>query len=205
MAAALAEGDEEPDLLAVIDAIIVDPVLEAPLAVGELRERRACQSLGIVDDLVEVELGLLRPVPRDDLGELLLGDVAGCELRAQVTEELHRQPYVLLDERHDGLVEPPRVVEFHRRDAQALGIDLRRVRRVRPRHPAADIGVVANRTGERHALALVKERLEDEDVREVHAAVERVVHDEHVARRHVLGEVAHDRLHRSRHGAEMRR
>jgi hypothetical protein len=78
MAAALAEGDEEPDRPAVIDTVIVDPVLKAPLPVRELRERRARQPLGIVDDLVKVELGLLRPVARDDLCELLLGDVAGA-------------------------------------------------------------------------------------------------------------------------------
>ena len=154
---------------------------------------------------LEVELGLLRPVARDELGELLLGDVAGGELRAQVAEHLHRQAHVLLDERHDGLVELARLVELHRRDAQALGVDLGRVRGVRAGDPAADIGVVADRAGEGQPLALVIERLEDEDVGQVHAAVERVVHDEDVARRHVVAEVAHDRLHRGRHRAEMAR
>jgi hypothetical protein len=37
----------------------------------------------------------------------------------------------------------------------------------------------------------------------MHAAVERVVHDEDVARRHVVLEVAHDGFHGRRHRAEM--
>ena len=152
-----------------------------------------------------IGLGLLRPVARDQLGELLLGDVAGGELGAQVAEHLHRQAHVLLDERHDRLVELAGLVELQRRDAQALGVDLGRVRGVRAGDPAADIGVVADGAGEGEPLALVIERLEDEDVGQVHAAVERVVHDEHVARRHVVAEVAHDRFHRGRHRAEMAR
>ena len=184
--AGLADGDEQADRLAVVDAVVVDPVLEAPFAVGQLAQRGARQALRIVDDFLQIELGPLRPVARDDLGELLLGDVAGGKLRAQVAEHLHRQAHVLLDERHDGLVELAGLVELHRRDAQPFGVDLGRVRGVRSRDAPADVGVVADRAGEREPLALVIERLEDEDVRQVHAAVERVVHDEHVARRHVV-------------------
>jgi hypothetical protein len=106
------------------------------------------------------------PYLDDQLGELLLGDMAGGELGAQVAEHLHRKPHVLLDEGHDRLVELARLVELERRDAQALGIDLGRVRRIRSRDPAADIGVVADRAGEGEPLARVIERLEDEDVRQ---------------------------------------
>ena len=84
-----------------------------------------------------------------------------------------------------------------------FGVDLGRVRGVRARDAAADVGVMAARAGEREPFAFVIERLEDEDVRQVHAAVERVVHDEHVALRHVVAEVAHDRGERGRHRAEM--
>ena len=169
---------------------------------GSSRERGARQALGIVDrSRCSRALGLLGAVARHQLGELLLGDVAGGELRAQVAEHLHRQAHVLLDERHDGLVELARLVELHRRDAQPFGVDLGGIGGVRAGDPAADIGVVADRAGEGQPLALVVERLEDEDVGQVHAAVERVVHDEDVARRHVVAEVAHDRRHRRRHRA----
>ena len=136
-----------------------------------------------------------RAVAGDELGELLLADMAGRELGAQVAEQLDRQADVLLEERHDGLVELARLVELHRRDAQALGVDLGRIGGVGARDAAADIDVVADGAGEGQPLALVIERLEDEDVRQVHAAVERIVHDEDVARRHVVAEVPHDRFH----------
>jgi len=41
--AGLADGHEQADRLAVVDAIIVDPVLKAPFAVGQLRQRGAGQ------------------------------------------------------------------------------------------------------------------------------------------------------------------
>ena len=71
------------------------------------------------------------------------------------------------------LLSLPAVVELHRRDAQALGVDLGGVGGIRAGDAAADVGVVADRAGEREPLALVIERLHDEDVGQVHAAVER--------------------------------
>ena len=203
--ARLAQGHEQADRLAVVDAVIVDPVLEAPLAVGELLERGPRQPLGIVDRLLHERLGALGAVARHQLGELLVGDVAGRELRAQVAEQLHRQAHVLLDDGHEGLVDLAGVVELHGRDAQPLGIDLGGVGGVRAGHPAADVAVVADGAGERQPLARVEQRLHDEDVGQVHAAVEGIVHDEDVARRDVVLEAAHDRGHRRRHRAQMAR
>ena len=60
-AALLAERDEQPDRLAAIDAVVVDPVLEAGLAVGQVAERGAGEALGIVDDLAQIEA---RGLPR---------------------------------------------------------------------------------------------------------------------------------------------
>jgi hypothetical protein len=159
----------------------------------------------MIEHLGHESLGACRSILGDEIGELRLGDVAGGQLRAQVALHLHRQADVLLDERHDGLVELAGLVQLHRRDAQALGIDLGRVGCVRSRDAAADVGVMAAGAGEREPFAVVIERLEDEDVRQVHAAVERVVHDEDVALRHVVAEVAHDRGQRGRHRAEMSR
>ena len=153
VAAVLAQGDEQADRLAVVDAVVVDPVLEAPLAVGQLLERGARQALGVVDRLLHVDPGLPGAVLADELGELPLGDVAGRELRAQVAEHLHRQAHVLLDERHQRLVELARLVELERRDAQAFGVDLGRIGGVRPGDAPADVGVVAHRAGEREPLA----------------------------------------------------
>ena len=131
--------------------------------------------------------------------------MAGRELGAQVAEELDRQADVLLEERHDGLVDLAGLVELHRRDAQTLGVDLRRVRGVRPGDAAADVDVVTDRAGEGQPFALMIERLDDEDVGQVHAAVERIVHDEDVAGDHVVLEMAHDRFHRGRHRTQVSR
>ena len=131
--------------------------------------------------------------------------MAGGKLRTQVALHLHRQADVLLDERHDRLVELACLVKLHRRDAQPFGVDLGRVRCVGASHAAADVGVVATGAGKREPFATVIERFENEDVRQVHAAIERVVHDEDVACGHVLTEVTHDRCERGRHGAQMSR
>ena len=201
----LADGDEQADRLADIDAVVVDPVLEAPLAVRQIAQRGPCQALGVVDGLDQELFRLRGAVARDQLRELLLGDVAGGELRAQVAQHHDRHAHVLLQERDDGLVELARLVQLHGRDAQPLGVDLGGVGGVGAGDPAADVGVVAHGAGEREALALMVERLHDEDVGQVHAAVERVVHDEDVAWAHVPAEVAHDRLHGGRHRAKVPR
>src|SRR5437667_5211577 len=46
--AALLERDEEADRLAVVDAVVVDPVLERPLAVWKLAQDRAREALGVI-------------------------------------------------------------------------------------------------------------------------------------------------------------
>ena len=146
-----------------------------------------------------------RAVLLDQLDELALRDVAGRELGAEVAEELDRQAHVLLQDREEGLVALTLVVEAERRDAHALLVDLGRIGGVGARHPAADIGVVADRGCEGQTLAPVEDRLEDEDVRQVHAAVERVVHHVDVAGMDVVAIVAQHRFDGGRHGAEMAR
>ena len=141
----------------------------------------------------------------DQLDELALRDVAGRELGAQVAEELDRQAHVLLQDREEGLVARALVVEAERRDAHALLVDLGGIGGVGACHTAADIGVVADRRGEGQTLAPVEDRLEDEDVRQVHAAVERVVHHVDVAGMDVVAIVAQHRFDGGRHGAEMAR
>ena len=74
-----------------------------------------------------------------------------------------------------------------------------------PATAAADIGVVADRGCEGQTLAPVEDRLEDEDVGQVHAAVERVVHHVDVAGMDVVAIVAQHRFDGGGHGAEMAR
>ena len=159
----------------------------------------------MVDDRRHEVADAVGAVAGDKLGELALGDVAGGELSAQIAEQLDRQADVLLDQREQGLVAHTLGIELERRDAQAFLVDLGRVRGVGPCDPAADVGVVADRGGEREPPAVVVERLEQEDVGQVHAALEGVVHDEDVARPDVLPELRDHRSERGRDRAEMAR
>ena len=163
-----------------IDAVVVDPVLEVHLAVRKLADRRASHSLGIVGHLVHVDLRRLDAVLLDQLGQLTRGDLAGGELRAQIAEDLHRNADVLLDKRDQCLVEFAAGHQLERRDAQAFLIDLGRVRGIGAGHAAADVGLVRRGRGEGHTLSANEDRLEDEDVGQVHAALEGIVHDEDV-------------------------
>ena len=86
-----------------------------------------------------------------------------------------------------------------------FGVDLGGIGGVRAGDPAADVAVVAHGAGEREPLARVKQRLHDEDVGQMHAAVEGIVHDEDVARRDVVAKSAHDGGHGRRHRAQMPR
>ena len=90
-------------------------------------------------------------------------------------------------EREEGLVARALIVEAERRDAHALLVDLGGIGGVGACHTAADIGVVADRGCEGQAVVPVEDRLEHEDVGQVHAAVERVVHHEHVVGMDVVG------------------
>ena len=59
--------------------------------------------------------------------------------------------------------------------------------------------------GEADQLVVEVDGLEDEDVLQVHAAVERVVHHEDVARADPVAVVLEQRLHRGRDRAEVER
>ena len=65
--------------------------------------------------------------------------------------------------------------------------------------------MVADRRREGQAVALVEDRLEHEDVGQVHTAVERIVHHEDIVGMDVVAIVAQHRFDGGRHRAEMAR
>jgi len=171
----LGEGDREAGRLSEVDAVVVDPVLEAPNAVRQLPEGGAGQPLRVVDQLLHGAHDGLRAVALDEAQERRLGDVAGGQLGAHVPQDADGHAHVLLDEPEERLVRLAGVVHLHRRDAEAFLVRLRRLRVVGAGDPTAHVGLVADRRYERQALAPVEDRLQDEDVRQVHPALERVV------------------------------
>jgi hypothetical protein len=99
------------------------------------------------------------------------------------------------------------VADAGRRDADPLLEHAQRVGRDRPRHPPADIGVVADIGREKARLAGHEDRRHDRNVRHVRAGGEiGVVAEERVALRH-LGEreLAPYRLDRPQQRAQMQR
>src|SRR5213592_1110620 len=113
-------------------------------------------------------------------------------LGADVAEHAHRHAHVLLEQAEERLVRLALVVHLHGRDAQPLLIDLRRVGRIRSGDAPAHVGLVADGRREGEALALEEDRLQHEDVGDVHAAFEGIVQTVHVARLHAIP-VARDR------------
>ena len=171
--------------------------------VRQFTQGGARHPLGVIDQLGHICGELFGAVMRRQLDDRLLGDMTGGELRAQIAEHLDRHPHILLDQREQRLVAHAALVEFQRRDAQPFLVDLGRIRRVRARHPAADIGLVAHRTGPGDGFFIPEDRLEDEDVGQVHAALERIVQDEHVAGINLPRECRLHRGDRGRHRAQM--
>ncbi len=186
-----------------IDAIVVDPILEIELPIRQFRDRSAREPLRIVDHFDHVGIHVLCTEALDQLQELSLCDRAGGQLCAKVAEDLNRNSNVLLDHQPQSLVEFSLVVQLHRRDAQAFLVDFRRIRRVRPRDPPADIRVMTNGGRESDSLSLPEDWLEDKDIRQVHTAVERIVHDIHVFRLDRVAESADDDIERRRDRTEV--
>src|SRR5262249_53032994 len=98
----------------------------------------------------------------------------------------------VLEAAKERLVRLALVVHLHGRDAQALLVDLGRIGGVRAGHAASHVGLVADGRREGEALALEEDRLQHEDVGDVHAAFERIVEAVDVARLHAVA-VACDR------------
>ncbi|MOA48314.1 hypothetical protein D3C78_1710430 [compost metagenome] len=118
------------------------------------------------------------------VGDVLVGVARRPAARAQdVARGLFTEFAVL----HQLEVGEQHAFVFHR-----LGI-----RRHGARCGAADIGVVAARAHIEQDLAsgMVEHRRDDGDVRQVRAAVIRVVHHVRVARHHAAGVGVHDRAH----------
>ena len=150
---------------------------------------------------------VVRAVACHEVGHAARGDLAGGELAADVAQHAARHAHVAVDHAEQRGVGLAALVQLQRRDAQALGIDLGAVRGIGARHAPADIGVMADRRGIGDRLGVLRacgeQRLEDEDVRQVHPAVIRVVVDQDVALGDVVAEMPQHRLERDRDRAEM--
>src|SRR6202011_5485319 len=120
------------------------------------------QTLGVVEQFVEVQLQCVEAVAIEQPGELALGDQAGGDLGRQVVLDHVRHAHVFGNDALERLVRSARVVQLEQRDAQAFSENLRRVGGVAAGHPAADVRLVPDRgrkAGQLATVAGVKQRL----------------------------------------------
>ena len=179
--------------------------MNVAVAVGPREDLLANEALGVVDQLDFEARELVPPVAGRERLEGMLGDRAGSHLRAEIPECHPRDAHVRLDQR------------MHLLDGLALGIeanpwhpqpfleDLGVVARARPRQTPTDVPVMSRRHRPADQHVVVVDGLDDEDVLEVHAAVEGVVHDEDVARTDAVPVAADQRRHRGGDRAEVER
>src|SRR5262245_27282172 len=80
----LSKRDFEPDGLVQVYAIVIEPILKIVGSVWKLAYGRAGQPFGIVDDLLQVCLGLGEPICLDEVEQTSLAGVAACKLCPQI-------------------------------------------------------------------------------------------------------------------------
>jgi len=95
----------------------------------------------------------------------------------EVPHHLLRLAHVLHEESHEVLIEDPRPIELHRRDLEALLVDLASGEAVLG---AADVGDVADGAEERDDVAVAEHRGDQGDVEKVAGADPGVVGDQDV-------------------------
>ena len=89
-----------------VDAVVVDVVDEAPLALGQRGDLGAGEGLGGVEDVGHVALHLLEAILVDEAEEVALPEADGGEEGSVLDAD------VLLEDAPDGLVELAFLVEF---------------------------------------------------------------------------------------------
>ena len=142
-----------------VDAVLVGIVREEVLAIRHRAQDVARLMLGIVHQPVEP---VHEALSAEFLHHRLDLALAGVERAGQRLEVAHVQMRLADIHRHDPqdlLVEDPVAHQGHRREADALLMDLGQRARQARRHRAAHVGVVDMAADEADDLALVEDRL----------------------------------------------
>ena len=132
-----------------VDAVVVEPVLAVPGAVGERADRRPHLRFRLRVKRVEARVKRLHAVPLDELGQTSGRDVVGRELGEDVALALVRPAQVREDEVNRLALGPSRREESDRRDADAFLVAVGRPGHVAAGHGAADVRPVGEVDGER--------------------------------------------------------
>ena len=190
----------------VVDAVVVEPVLAGPHAVGQRAEGRAHRGFGGRVQRLEAGRQRVRAVALDQLAEPARRHVVGRELREQIAPALVAAAQIREDEVDLLLVRPVGREQADRRDAHALLIRLGGPRHVGAGDGAADVRPVRQVDGEGHEAPAGEDRPDGLHVGQMVAAHLGQVEEPDVAIAQAPGRDALEKLlHGERHHAHVDR
>ena len=149
-------------------------------AVGDLTNRVAGETLGIVEHLTHALAHGFHPVAAGDALQLRFGHAQRRQMRLQVALDVLRGTRIGDDDPQEVIVDAIILVHPKRRQPQALAGDVR-AEGLAAGRAAADIGPMAARNGEAQDVALEKNRHRKRHVVQMRAAVVGIVEHEDVA------------------------
>ena len=189
------------DVLVPLD-VVVEERIGLVFTVRPPRDLLAEPSLGEVDHVVDRGAHGLDAVLVAELAAPPGAELRGADLRAEVAL-VRRRAVVRLEQVEHVAALPPLLHQLRCGAPEPLGPDVHGVGRVAARHHPGGVGVVALDRGEQRELSLREHRREDRPVRQVAAAVVRVVARDHIAVEELVApeeiEREPDRAHRAQH------
>ncbi len=160
-------------------------------------------ALGTDDDLVGQRFQPCHAELVHELQQTRATHRAPRDLSMEVAQHHLGQAHVGADESHERLVGPSPFVELHDGDLQPLLVDLTCLGR---QHVAADVGRVARRRKEGHAVVPAEDRRADGDVIEMPGRLPGIVGDEDVTGLEGFERVGTQKVsHGERHGVDVAR
>ena len=190
----------------VIEPVIVDIVGKT---VGPIRPGGnfcAGHAFGIVEKFSKIRRCHFRAIAVEHFAEFPCPGAAGGELRLQVADDPIRQTHVYFNQLEQGIVGYPRFEQFERRNTQTFLEYLRGITGIRPRYPAADIGVMTDHDGKALQVRLsIENRHEHEDIGQMHPALVGIVQDHSIAGHETVAILFQDHAHSFGNRAEMQR
>src|SRR5262249_44830281 len=150
-------------------------ILERIGAVGDLLDGRPGKTLGGVDDFLHRRLEGVEPILLAEAEDASLGRDTARILRTQIAIAFTRIARVVQQYVDDVAVDLSLFIDTHRRDAQALRIDVWHGRRIATRPAAADVDIMAAHSGIADDQSGKKDRLRHDEIGEVVVSLIRIV------------------------------
>ena len=204
VAASLGDAGADVDVLELV-AVVVEERLALVDAILPPGDDGAHLTLGAVEHGRDRRVRRLRAELGEQLPKPPLADTRRADHGREVAAEIARMAHVEHDHLVDVLAPPALLVEFQRRNADALLVDLGSAGVVGPVRGAADVALVRAVDRPEHQPVAVEDRHERRQVRQMVAAAVGIVQQVDVARPDAALEELVHRLGRERQRADMDR